>query len=522
MCLIRRVPCSMLLLAVVLSTTGCKDTLALEGPGKPAASPAHPTVYPLSQPTAETPTLASGWKREEIPFDYSVMKEDVRIQLDGDPRLHSPLRTAVGTAPQAYTFFFRESMDRSSVEEAIRRHAKATENGRYIQPDLSFHWAHDRQLHVLATLPSPLEPEARQEYVLNAGGAKTAKGSAIRGNSAFHSVVTSPNQVWRISLDGGQREKLTDFSDPYKVANVLDADNNNLLLYRYWKLGEYDDFHAHLYTVYDRGKQTYTRYPVKLAVNYRGEGAFVADRRGFFYALPEKGTELPASEFSVPVRVDGFVHGASFSKDRKSLLMAVGAAEQKKDLDLVILDLEAGTKKTILRALKGTTPTDEGDDVALPIRFDDDGRYATFYLWQSEEKPVEIRQRYDWKSGKVVSWNPPVPKDSWSGYVQSDDGKYQMYWSVGLHQGSSFIWEPDGTALPGLWLPGTHQYVYTKLEGGTEGTPSSQSIHLFDADRKQDSELFTGLPAELKVIGVSEDGKWLYVQSGKELEPGFE
>lgn len=517
MCLIRRTPWSMLLLAAVLSMTGCKGAVASEGAGKPAASPASLAVSPVGQPSAEIPTLASGWKREEIPFDYAAMKEDVRIQLDGDPRLHSPLRTAVGPAPQAYTFFFRESMDRSSVEEAIRRHAKDTANGRYIQPDLSFHWVHDRQLHVLAKLPSPLEPEAWPEYVLNAGGAKTAKGSAIRVDSAFHTVVTSPNQVWRMSLDGGQREKHTDFSDPYMVANVLDAEHNFLLLYRYWKLGENDNFHVHLYTVYDRGKKTFTHYPVKLTVNYRGDGAFVADRRGFFYALPEKGTEVPASEFSVPVRVDGFVHGASFSKDRKWLLMAVGAAQQKKDLDLVILDLETGTKNTIPGALKGTVPTGEGDAEVLPIRFDDDGRYATFFMRQSEESPVEIRQRYDWKSGKVVSWNPPVPKDSWSGYVQSNDGKYQMFWSTGLHQGFSFIWKPDGTALPGLWLPGTHLFVYAKLEGGTEGTPSTQSIHLFDADRKQDSELFAGLPADLKVIGASGDGKWIYVESGKEL-----
>jgi len=512
MCLIRQAPWSMLLLAAVFSISGCEGTVDSEGHGKSASSPGSPR----DQASVANPKLASGWNREEIPFNYAAMKEDVKIQLDADPRLQSPLRTAVGPAPQAYTFFFRESMDRSSVEEAIRHHAQDAGNGRYIQPDLSFHWGDDRQLHVLAKLPSQLEAyKDWPEYVLNAWGAKTAKGAAISVDSAFHAVVISPNQLWRMSLDGRKVEKLTDFTEPYMVASVMDAEHSYLLLNRYWKLGENDDFNVHLYTVYDRGKNSFTSYPVELTVNYRGKGAFIADRRGFFYALPEKGTEVPASKFSVPVKVDGFVHGASFSKDRKWLLMAVGDAQQKKDLDLVILDLESGKKQIIPGALKGTIPKGEGDGSILPIRFEDNGRYATFYMLQSEESRVEIRQRYDWKSGKVVIWNPPVPKDSWSGHIQSDDGKYHMYWSSGLHQGSTFIWAPDGRDMPGLWLPDTHQYVYAKLEGGTQGTPSSQSIHLFDADRKQDSELFSGLPAELKLIGA--DGRWIYVESGKEL-----
>jgi len=78
------------------------------------------------------------------------MKEDVRIQLDAEPQLHSPLRTAVGTAPQAYTFFFREPMDRLSVEAAIRQHAKDAPAVHFVEPALSFHWVHDRQLRVLA------------------------------------------------------------------------------------------------------------------------------------------------------------------------------------------------------------------------------------------------------------------------------------------------------------------------------------------------------------------------------------
>jgi hypothetical protein len=205
----------------------------------------------------------------------------------------------------------------------------------------------------------------------------------------------------------------------------------------------------------------------------------------------------------------------SFSYDRKYVLMAVGAPEQKKDLDLVIYDLEKGTERSMAGAVKGTIPTSEADGVVLPVRFDDDGRYATFIMRESEESLVEIRQRYDWETGKVVNWDPPVPKDSRSGYVQSDDRLYQMYWNAGLFKGSTFILESNGT---GVWIPGTYQFVYTKWEGsGTDGSSFTQSLRLFDADRKQESVLFAGLPSGLEVIGASEDGKWLYVISDKEL-----
>jgi len=79
----------MLLLAAVISISGCEGTVDSEGHGKSASSPGSPR----DQPSVVTPMLASGWKREEISFNYAAMKEDVKIQVDGDPRIQSPLRS---------------------------------------------------------------------------------------------------------------------------------------------------------------------------------------------------------------------------------------------------------------------------------------------------------------------------------------------------------------------------------------------------------------------------------------------
>lgn len=521
----RFVPLGLLLLVTILSITGCSmgsspissgSPATVEPSAPPATTPA-PEPPPVTEPApSPTPSPASvEWRREEIPYNYDAMKEDMRIQLDEEPQLHSTMRTTVGTAPQAYTFFFREPMDRSSVEAAIRLHAKDTSQVHYVEPDFSFHWVNDRQMHLLATLPNlPEVDRAGPEYVLNAAGAKTLRGREIGEDLEFRAVAMVPSQIWKISLDGARKEKLSAFTAPYLVSNVLDNEHRFLLAYRYRQFCECDARHIPLYAVYDLDKKELTRYLDELTVNYRGNGAFVADRRGFFYALPEKGVQVPESEWTVSVNVKGFVHGASFSHNRRFVLMAVGAAEQQKNLDLVIVNLETGKGQRLPGAVKGTIPTSEADGAILPVTFDDDGRYATFMMRENADSLDEIRQRYDWKTEKVTSWNPPVANDSWSGYYQSDDGKYQMYFNGGLYQGAKKIGEFERW---GIWVPGTHLLAYAKWEEGKEGKPSTQSLRIFDADQRQERVILEGLPNGFGVFGASQDGKWLLVQSEQDL-----
>lgn len=520
--LFRLLPWGPLLLAIALAATGCTSSTSPPTPSEQPGTkdpfgppPAGEPVSPAPAPPADPPAAVE-WKREEIPFDYEAMKEEVRVQLDEEPQLHSPLRTVVGAGPQAYTFFFREPMDRSSVEAAIRLHTMDVSSPYRVQPALDFHWVHDRQLHVLATLAKMPDADwIGAEYVLNAGGAKTAKGKEISGELAFQAVAMVPSQVWQVSLDGMQKRQLSSFSAPYFVSAALDDDRRFLLMYRYKEFCECDAPHIPLYAVYDTEDKTFVRYPVQLVVNYRGKGEFVADRRGFFYTEPGDRTEMPPSKWAVPVNVKGFVHGASFSRDRRYVLMAVGSAEQKKNLDLVIYDLDTGEERRLQGAVKGTIPISEADGATLPVQFADDGRYATFMMRENNEDMVEVRQLYDWRLGRVVKWSPPVARDAWSGYVQSDDGAYQMYWNAGLYHGETKI---KDSVASGVWIPGTHLLAYLQWEKGQQETSSVETLRILDADKREERVILGGLRSGLThLVAASRDGKWLLLQSEQDL-----
>lgn len=496
---------------------GCSvgDSTPSSGMASPAVPGDTPAAPPLGQPAANPLT----WRTAEIPYSYAAMQEDVVIQLDEEPRLHSPIRTIVGTEPQGYTLFFREPMDRSSVEQAIRDNAQAEakrEDLGYVEPLIKFHWVHDQQLHLLAELPDvKLSGNEWAEYRLHVAGAKTAKGDPLTEEPPdFRALVMLPEQVWRVSLDGKEQEKITDWKVSYNTT-MLDEDARFFLMSRFAQYCECDARYPKLYWLYDNQTKQLASYPGELLEHYQGEGEFVADRRGFFFASLPAGTEVPPSETAATVKVDGYVYGASFSKDRQRLLMAIGAAEQRKNLDFVVYDLEAGKIELRLPGvMQGVVASSEVDDSLVTVRFADDGQQVTFSMREHEGAYVEKRYRLDWKTGTVSDWNPPVPADSWAGYAASDDGMYQMYLTAGLFKGSEAVSDYLGQ---GFWLPGSHQYVYVKWESTNDRQDSFLSLHLFDADRKQNRVLRTGLPSTFDLLGVSRDGNWLYVSSDRDL-----
>lgn len=457
---------------------------------------------------------SSSWQAEELPFAYDAMEQDVVIQLREEPRLRSPIRTIVGDHSQAYALFFREPMEAASVEAAIRRHAReAAEQEGWVEPLWDFRWVHGRQLHLLATLPDPsVSGKVWSEYVIHAGGAKTLDGKALADDApAFWAVWFKPQQVWKVSADGGEREPLTRFSVFYNMS-FLDPDSRYLLLSRYQQYCECDARYPQLYSLYDLAEGKLAHYPVELVRNYRGYGDFVADRRGFFYAWPGDGAEVPHSEWATRVQLDAYVHGAGFSRDRRHLLMAVGEKEQQQDLDLLVYDLEAGkVVQRLAGAVQGTIPKSELDGSLLPVAFQDDGQHVTFAMREPGHDLLERRLRYDWKTGAVSDWNPPVPNYAWSGYMQSDDGKYRLYWNAGLFEGERYVAEWPGD---GVWIPGTHQLAFVKWD---EADARTKSLYLYDADLREERLLAAGLPWNLELLGASPDGKWVYVASNGEL-----
>ncbi|MEJ8544447.1 hypothetical protein [Brevibacillus borstelensis] len=515
-----------LFLAGTLLLTGCGPTANTSTPpsggdGKQqtdSQTPAPERTTPNSSSTHPPSPSSVEWNTAEIPFDYASMKADVLIRLDEEPVLQSPVRTTVGTGPQTFTLFFREAMDRSSVEEAVTSRIKERGSSEewFIEPGLEFRWVHDKQLHLRATPKTDIQPrDGIQEYVLDVKGARTASGHVLAEPPGFSAVVLAPNQLWKVSLDGKVRERISGYPGLYGSDSFLDPDRRYLLLWRYTEYCECDARIPFLYGIYDRQTNEVTRYPVELLTSYRGEGTFVADRRGFFYAAPQKGEKVPDSESIVPVKIGEFVHGADFSHDRKKLIMAVGPKDQEQNLDLLLLDLESGEKQRLTGALKGFVPIDEMHGEVMPISFQDDGRQFTFAMRKSRGSFDELRYRFDWKTEKVSAWNPPVPKGVWAGYTQTDDGMYQMYWNAGLFKGQEYLMDSQGE---GIWLPNSHRYLFTKHKENREGQSIAVDIVVFDADERKTDTLIQDLPTGLRFIGASADGQWLYLLSTGELQ----
>lgn len=201
--------------------------------------------------SASSPTEPAG-QMGEVPYDYDAMREDAVIQLREEPRLQSPTRTVVGEGPQAYTLFFREAMDRNSVEAAIRLHAKETADQQgYVEPDWDFYWVNDRQLQLVANLDtSPVPGQGGIEYLIHVAGAKTLEGRELPEQTpAFGAVWFAPQQLWKISMDGQVRQQLTDFPVLFGMT-LIDPDSRYLLLSRYQEYCECDIRYPKLYGVY--------------------------------------------------------------------------------------------------------------------------------------------------------------------------------------------------------------------------------------------------------------------------------
>jgi hypothetical protein len=116
---------------------------------------------------------------------------------------------------------------------------------------------------------------------------------------------------------------------------------------------ECDAFYESLYALYDIQEHQLIRYPVALQTTYKGKGDFVVDRRGFFYEQQGDGVDFPISNTIQNIHIAGYVHGASLTKDGKHIFMAVGTAEQEKDLTILLYSLEDQTTVVLARFLHG-------------------------------------------------------------------------------------------------------------------------------------------------------------------------
>jgi hypothetical protein len=502
-----------ILLAISVAACSSRETPPQEtttAQPKPTEPPQAPAA---EQRTVETPPLPKADAPKETPFDYASLTEPVLIRLDEEPRLHSPIATVVTPAPQAFTLFFREAMDRASVEQALgsRAEERAKEDESAVVPHFTFKWMNDRQLHLTVTIPEADTPDTGgRSYLLDVNGATTAAGTKLQDPPAFRALVHAPPQIWRISADGKERERIFAFDKPYFSFESLGDDNRYLLLGRFQTYCECDADYEKLYALFDMREKRLIPYAVPLTTTYMGAGTFYADKRGFFYKGPGTGEQMPTGETVVKIQTDGYVHGANFSKDHDYLIMAVGTEGQEGDFDLVIRTLATGEEQRIKQALRGGAPYSEVSSGRVPVSFEDDGRYVYFQM-RDKNAYKELRYKYSWETKTVTAWTPPIPAEAWASFTSSSDGVYQLYPNGGLYKGTQHIADQPSF---GYWLNGTHTVVY--LEYDTQAPETSryrEQIKVYDADRQTARTIAAKLYDDTSIIGTSPDGKWIYVKS---------
>ena len=336
------------------------------------------------------------------------------------------------------------------------------DNTSRVYPKLLHHWTDDRQLHVkvLATQMKGWDFYSSR-YFLDLGGAKSVSGKELdSSNSRFIATVHPLTQLWRFSIDGQKREKLTDFTEPYNMV-PLDELNKNILLSRASHYCECDGVGLMFYSVYELEQKKVTHYPldIQITTNYRGSGSFIADSRGFFFEQPIEGLAYPASDSSHSFQLDKFVFGASFSKDHETIILALGDLDQTEDFDLMIISLDDNKQQRYPGVIRGHIPEDQAFGTILPITFRDDGTNIYFHT-MNKETYQEINFYYEWDGEKVIEWQPPAGVSGWTFFTQSSDNEFRLYANGGLYKNNQFVETPFDT----MNYYGIHTSMWLSIE----------------------------------------------------------
>ncbi|TPG92094.1 hypothetical protein EEL32_02020 [Brevibacillus laterosporus] len=219
-----------------------------------------------------------------------LSKQDVWIQLNSEPRIHSPLQSLVSPNEQEYTLFFRETMERKSVEDALRKNVVTDTEA--IPTSLSFSWVSDVELKVGAKQEQELDKsDAFAEYQLQPVGAKMKSGHVLTNEQFLKLQLKSPEQMYKLSLIDNKVTVLTEFTDAPASMTLIGLEKRFLLKERFLDYCYCDGPLRKLGSIYDINTKTTQQYPIPLDTTYIGKGDFIADTRGFFYETPKTSLE---------------------------------------------------------------------------------------------------------------------------------------------------------------------------------------------------------------------------------------
>jgi hypothetical protein len=489
--------------------TATAESLSTHFPSSDNPSPneIQPSSTPVPSAQAASPT----------PIEYANDGANaVLIQLKKEPRLHTPMTTLVANTPQTYALWFREAMNRASVEEALAKQTSFGEASVTSEVKLQFDWRSDQELQLIVE-SKVISPEIYRfkQYKLDINGAKTASDKTLRDSPWFGAVITKPNQLWRIPLEGGAVEKISSFEEPYWFQAMI-RDTRYMLAFRFTKYCECDASYPKLYAIYDTEKDSLKPYPVDLQTNYRGPGDFIVDTRGFFYTKPDEGIKVPASDTAIPVHIDAFIHGAGISRDGRYIFAAAGDEKQDGDLDLIVYDLKEKKSHNYAKALLGKVPESQVSSAKEPVTFLDDGTY-TYTSMIRHDPYASIDYQYNWDSGKLLEWKPPIQERAWTGFIPSSDGQYRFFYNGGLYHGNEKVTDL-GNLVPAYWLNSMHSFVYAEMgQTSAQTAYSEMMISVYDVNRKQSRKVTKLTAANAQILGGSSDGQWIYISSSDGL-----
>lgn len=479
-----------------------------------------PSIYPEAT-LEEQQAFAESVKEEPIPTKWGDGK-DVLFRLNSDPRLmNNSLMVSIPKRDETITIFFKKPMDRSSVEKAIK---KIDERSYRFYPKLLLHWSNDQELHVKALI-SQAETKLNGSDQLSidlkdartqSGGALKISGSSVR--NSFVGTIAEPLNLWKVALDQPtNRKQLTSFDIPYNEISLLDTEARYFLLARDTKYGcRCDTGPTNHYSVYDTSLDKYTYYPygTEIMENYRGSGSFVADRRGFFYEIPDESeVQIPMSKTAMMFKLPEFVHGAAFSKDKKTIILVTGSekTDENTKFNFRLIDV-ATSKETLLlkQEIIGGIQQSYSTDERYPIKLFDDSQEVYFEMQNPKgemsngELNDMVRYRFNWQSKKLAKWDSPGPKNVWLSLKASDDGRFKVYANGGLYDGNKLLVSSESKPSLdyGVWIPQTHDYAMIEYED------NQGSLVILHAGTLQETiyENIKGSP-----VGTSKDGKWIYV-----------
>ncbi|WP_139492724.1 hypothetical protein [Brevibacillus dissolubilis] len=548
--------CTAALLSLPLS--GC-SLFEDQTPAVSASKPnkAEPTIEQQPSADEDTADLTAAsvieWAASEEPALQPIdPAAGAQITLVDDPRFYasSPskteptgkqlnaLVTKVNPAAQTYLIRFAEPMQRNTVEQAVQANlnhpSKLYSTLETSKSTAAFVWQDDQTVKVTIT-PTvlPNTPYARLGYLVDPNGAKTKTNQLKDNMPIFSAILDLPKQLWRLSLETGQSEKLGLPAAYYHTHNFISADQRYLLLERNATYCECDRDPGSIHDLYDFKTNKLTRYNLELYTSYRGPGKFYVDRRGFMFAADsEEAAKVAEASGShvITVELPGFIHGAAFSKDFTKLLIALGEEEQKKDFDFVIYDIGSRQTRTFAKALPGYAEASQVDSRIYPIRMIDDSQHVAILLGDGQDL-AQHWFRYDWTTGKIEPWTPPATpgQEGYFDFTASADGEYLVSFDKQLYQQDQKIMDiPDHSK--GVWMPVSDQYVAlhekiiqpatTATQPAPATTPdkpqpaqNEYSVSIVDPTSKSSKPLLSGMKVPVDLVGVDPTEKWLYLMA---------